>query len=139
MHRVAGVGDPVPTGPLIVSGDEGGSRDDIHARRQNALQLANVNPHGVVDHAVWFQREQGVDVVRGQYSQGFHATNLTDIATDLLRRPRIATDQFEEWVRRQGLDGTLADISRRPLDDPVWCCCIEHSHSIAAGSHRNRR
>ena len=52
---------------------------------------------------------------------GLDATQLTDIATDLLRRPRVAPDQLEEWVRREGLHRTLADISRRPLDDPVWC------------------
>ncbi len=46
-----------------VMNDGGGH--DVHARRQDAHQLVDVDPHRVVDDAVGLQREQRVDVVGG--------------------------------------------------------------------------
>ena len=66
--------------------------------RQDAHQLADVEPHRVVDHAVGLQVEQRVDVVGGGHAQRLDATQLTDVAADLLRRPGVAPDELERGV-----------------------------------------
>ena len=131
--RPARLGDAVPAGTLVVSGDERRRRNHVDARRQDAHQLVDVDPHRVVDHAIRLQREQRVDVIGGGDTERFDAAQLADIAADLVRRPGVAPDELEVRVRCDRLHRTLADIARRPLDDSIRLSvedCVEHSLSI---------
>ena len=87
--------DPVAIGAQVVARDERRRRHDVHARRQDAHQLVDVEPHRVVDDAVRLQREQRVDVVGGGDAQRVDAAQLSDVAADLVRRPGVAPDELE--------------------------------------------
>ena len=114
----------------VVPGDERRGRDDVHARRQDAHQLVDVDPHRVVDDAVGFQRQQRVHVVGGGDAERFDSDQLADVDPVLVLRPGVAPDEFVVRVLRDRLYRALSDISRRPLDDPirggVW-------HSLSIG------
>ena len=102
-----------------MAGDKRCRGDDIHAGRRDADQLVDVVPHRVVDHAVGFERQQRVDVVGRGDAERLDPDELTDVAAGLVRRPRIAADEFEGGVGGDGLDRAFADIAGRPLDDPI--------------------
>ena len=98
---LARVDDPVAAVTLVVAGDERRRRHDVHARRQDAHQLVDVDPHRVVDDAVGLQREQRVDVVGGGHAERLDAAQLADVAADLVRRPGVAPDELESRVARR--------------------------------------
>jgi hypothetical protein len=82
---LAGFDDPVAALAEVGSGDERRRRHHVDARRQDADQLVDVDPHGVVDHAVRLEGEQRVDVVGGGDAQRGYADQLAGVAADLLR------------------------------------------------------
>ena len=59
----------VPAVAEVVSGDEGGGRNDIHTGLEDADEFVDVDPHRVVDHGVGLEREQRVDVIGGLHAQ----------------------------------------------------------------------
>ena len=121
--------DAVAVGTQVLPGDERGGRHDVHTRRQDAHQLVDVLPHRVVDDAVGFERQQRIHVVRRRDAERLDADQLADVDTALVLRPGVAPDEFIVRVPGDRLDGALSDISRRPLDDPVWGG-VWHSLSI---------
>ena len=82
---LAGLGDPVAAVALVVAGDERRRRDDVHARRQDADEFVDVDPHRVVDDDVGLQGQQRVDVVGGRDAQRLDAAQFADVEADLVR------------------------------------------------------
>ena len=80
----ARLGDLVAAVALVVAGDERRRRDDVDARRQDADELVDVDPHRVVDDDVGLQGQQGVDVVGGGDAERFDAAQFADVAADLV-------------------------------------------------------
>ena len=64
--------------------DECRRGDDVDAGSEDPHELVDRRPHGVVDDAVRAQREQGVDVVGCGDAQRIQATQLADVAPDLV-------------------------------------------------------
>ena len=113
--------------PRLCPGDERRRGHHVDARRQNADQLVDVDPHRVVDNAIRLQREQGVDVVGGGDPQRRDADQLAGVAAGFLRRPGVAPHQFEQGVVGDRFEGALADVSGVPLNDSI---SVWHSLSI---------
>ena len=59
--------DSVPVATERVAGDEGGRAHDVDARLEDADELVDVAPHGVVHDAVGLQGEQGAAVRPGRH------------------------------------------------------------------------
>ena len=76
---LARLDDPVAAGAQVVSGDERRGGHDVDARRQDAHQLVDVEPHRVVDDAVGLQRQQRVDVVGGGDAERVDSAQLADV------------------------------------------------------------
>ena len=121
--------------PEVVPGDERRGRHDVHARRQDAHEFVDVDPHRVVDDAVRFQREQRVDVVGGRDAQRLDAAQFADVAAGLVLRPGVTPDEFECRVGGDGRYRAFSDIAGRPLDDPIRSG-VWHSLSIGCGDER---
>jgi len=81
---LACVFDAVAALAEVVPGDEGRGRHDVHARLENAGQLVDVDPHRLVGHDVWLQREQRVYVIGGCYPERFDACQLADVTAGLV-------------------------------------------------------
>lgn len=77
--------DPATAVAEVVSGNERGRRHHVGAGRQDPDELIDVDPHGVVDDTVRFQREQRVDIIGSRHADRRDAGEVTGVAADLLR------------------------------------------------------
>jgi hypothetical protein len=75
---------------------------DVDPTLEDANHVVNVGPLGVVDHAVGFQIQKGVDVVCGENPDGIDPAQLAYIATYLFGTPRIAAHDLEFRIRNSG-------------------------------------
>ncbi len=119
--RLAGVDEALAVGVAHpVSGDEGGGRGDVDAGRQDAHEVADVGPDGVVAHAVGPQGEERVDVVGRRDARRFvEPAQLGDVAPDLAGAPRVAADEAQFGVGDDRPHRPLPHVARRPLHHVV--------------------
>ena len=97
--------------------DERRRGDDVDTGFEDPHELVDRRPHRVVDDAVGAQREQRVDVVGGGHAQRIQATQLTDVASDLVGRPRVAAHQLQPGIPGDRDHRLLAHVSGGPLHD----------------------
>jgi hypothetical protein len=97
--------------------DERRRGDDVDTGSEDPHELVDRRPHGVVHDAVGAQREQRVDVVGGGHAQRIQAAQLSDVAPDLVGRPRIAAHQLQPGILGDRDHRLLAHVSGRPLHD----------------------
>ena len=114
---LAGGGDPVTVAAQRVAGDEGRGADDVDAGFEDAHELVDVPPHGVVHDAVGFQGQQGVDVVGGGHAHRVDAAQLADVSSDLVGGPRVAADELQIGAFHDAFHRPFAHVPRGPLDD----------------------
>jgi len=106
-----------------MTGDETRGRGDVRARLEDAHQMVDIGPLGVVHDTVGPEGQQGIDVVGGEHPDGIDAAQLPDVPTDLVGTPRVAPDDLEPGIGQRGQHRPLSDVPRGPLHDPA------HRHS----------
>ena len=115
----------------IVAGDERCRGHDVHARRQDADHLVDVEPHRVVDDAIRFQRQQRVDVVGGQRCRsGRSPQQLADVAADLVRPTRRNNPPVRGRDARQSPGRNSSRRCRSSTGQPDTWSMTSEPHSV---------
>ena len=98
---------------------EAGRGHEVLARLEDAAHLVEIGVQRRVVHAVGVQREDLVDIVRGDHTVRLDARELTGVAPDLVGRGHVAPDQLELRVAGERLDRDLPDRAGGPLDHAI--------------------